>query len=99
MRSGSGEKEYLDAFTHEILPRLDGYRPDLIIISAGFDAHKDDPLANINLTENSFGIMTAMLTDAAAKYCNGRIISVLEGGYNLQALARSVEAHIIKLLG
>jgi acetoin utilization deacetylase AcuC-like enzyme len=64
------------------------------MISAGFDAHKDDPLANINLTEDSFAKMTGLLGEIAAKYAAGRIVSVLEGGYNLQALARSVEAHL-----
>ncbi|MBI1806150.1 MAG: histone deacetylase [Ignavibacteria bacterium] len=98
MRAGSGEEEYILAFTKEILPTLDGFRPNLILISAGFDAHKDDPLANINLTEESFARMTTMLTEAARKYCNGRIVSVLEGGYNVNALARSVEAHLTQLL-
>lgn len=94
MPSGSGEKEYLNAFHNEILPLLEQYRPHLIIISAGFDAHRDDPLANINLTEKTFGDMTMMMRELADKHCKGRIISVLEGGYNLQALARSVEAHV-----
>lgn len=98
MREGSGEIEYRKAFSTEILPALDRYRPDLIIISAGFDAHKDDPLVNINLTEQSFAEMTTMLRDAADKHCNGRIVSVLEGGYNVDALARSVEAHLLNLL-
>ena len=94
MRAGSGEKEYIDAFSKEILPTLDGFRPDLIIFSAGFDAHKDDPLANINLTEESFTKLTSMMREAAERYSQGRIVSVLEGGYNLAALARSVEAHV-----
>jgi acetoin utilization deacetylase AcuC-like enzyme len=98
MRSGSGEKEYLEAFTMEILPALDRYRPDLILISAGFDAHKDDPLANINLTEESFATFTTLTREAANKYCDGRIVSILEGGYNLDALARSVESHVRVLL-
>ena len=98
MRAGSGESEYLDAFTKEILPVLDGFRPELIMISAGFDAHKDDPLANINLTEHSFAKLTSMMTESAQRYCNGKIVSVLEGGYNLTALAASVEAHINALL-
>ncbi|MBI4546690.1 MAG: histone deacetylase [Ignavibacteriae bacterium] len=98
MRAGSGEKEYVDAFRNEILPILDGYRPDLIMISAGFDAHTDDPLANINLTEQSFALLTSMIREAAEKYCNGRIVSVLEGGYHLQALATSVEAHVREFL-
>jgi acetoin utilization deacetylase AcuC-like enzyme len=94
MEAGSGEKEYLDAFQKVILPSLDLYQPDLLIISAGFDAHKNDPLANINLTEESFAAMTVMLRDLAQKSCRGRMVSVLEGGYNLLSLARSVEAHI-----
>ena len=98
MRAGSGEKEYLEAFHNEILPALEGYRPDLIMISAGFDAHKDDPLANINLTEESFTTMTSMMMEAAGKCCGGKIVSVLEGGYNLDALARSVETHLRVLL-
>lgn len=97
MPAGSGEEDYLAAFRQEIIPALDNYRPDLIIISAGFDAHKDDPLANINLTEESFAAMTAMLKDSAARHSGGRIVSVLEGGYDLQALARSVEAHLRSL--
>lgn len=99
MQAGSGEKEYLDAFQNQILPALDTYQPQLLLISAGFDAHKDDPLANINLTEESFEKMTEMLMDVASKHCGGRIVSVLEGGYNLEALARSVEGHLTKLKG
>lgn len=98
MRSGSEEREYLETFTKEIIPALDGYRPDLIILSAGFDAHKDDPLANINLTEGTFGKLTILMREVANKYCEGRIVSVLEGGYNLQALARSVEVHLQELM-
>lgn len=98
MRAGSGEKDYLEAFTKEILPALDAFRPELILISAGFDAHKDDPLANINLQEESFSAFTNMLMEAADSHCAGKMVSVLEGGYNLQALARSVEAHLIALM-
>jgi acetoin utilization deacetylase AcuC-like enzyme len=98
MRSGSGEKEYLEAFRGEILPALETFRPDLIMISAGFDAHKDDPLATIDLPEESFAVFTGMLAETAAKHCDGRMISVLEGGYNLRALASSVEAHLRRLI-
>ncbi|TLY27794.1 MAG: histone deacetylase [Ignavibacteria bacterium] len=94
MSAGSGEKEYLDAFRGEILPALDRYRPELIMISAGFDAHRDDPLANINLTEESFSKLTLLISESARRNCNGKIVSVLEGGYHLTALARSVEAHL-----
>jgi acetoin utilization deacetylase AcuC-like enzyme len=98
MRAGSGEKEYLEAFQKEIIPAIERYRPELIVISAGFDSHKDDPLANINLTEESFAKMTTIVMELAEKYCSGKIVSVLEGGYNLQALARSVKEHVNKLL-
>ncbi|HYQ87874.1 MAG TPA: histone deacetylase [Bacteroidota bacterium] len=94
MSAGSGEKEYLDAFVGEILPALDRYRPELIIISAGFDAHRDDPLANINLSEDSFSKLTVLISESAGRNCNGKIVSILEGGYHLAALARSVEAHL-----
>ena len=98
MKAGSGEKEYLQAFRESILPALHGFKPELLMISAGFDAHTDDPLAGIELTEESFSAMTKMLMDVADKYCGGRIVSVLEGGYDLRALARSVEAHLRELL-
>lgn len=98
MKPGSGEKEYLEAFRNRILPALHKFQPQLLMISAGFDAHKDDPLANIQLTEESFATMTGMLMEISSTYCGGKIISVLEGGYDLRALARSVEAHLAKLI-
>jgi acetoin utilization deacetylase AcuC-like enzyme len=98
MRAGSGEPEYLAAFTREIVPLLETFRPELILLSAGFDAHRDDPLANINLTEESFAQLTTIVMGSAAKCCNGRIVSILEGGYNILALARSVEAHLRRLI-
>jgi acetoin utilization deacetylase AcuC-like enzyme len=94
MRPGSGEKEFVETFRGRIMPALHKFRPELLIISAGFDAHKDDPLANINLTEESFATLTGFAGEIANKYCGGRIVSVLEGGYNLQALACSVAAHL-----
>jgi len=94
MEAGSGENEYLEAFANEIIPSLNDYGPELVIISAGFDAHRDDPLANINLTEHSFARMTEMLRNGAEAWCDGRIVSVLEGGYNLFALASCAEIHL-----
>ena len=94
MRPGSGEEEFIAAFHNRIMPALHKFRPELLLISAGFDAHRDDPLANINLTDQSFAAMTELATEIASKYCGGRIVSVLEGGYNLDALAKSVEAHL-----
>lgn len=98
MKAGSGELEYLEVFCKEIIPVLDGYHPQLIIISAGFDAHKEDPLANMNLTDDTYRILTEMMAETAEKYAKGRIISVLEGGYNLQALSRSLQKHIEALI-
>lgn len=94
MGAGSVEKDYLDAFQTHIHPALDNFRPEFLFISAGFDAHKDDPLAGIHLTEESFSRMTEVLLDITRESCGGRVVSVLEGGYNLQALARSVAAHL-----
>jgi acetoin utilization deacetylase AcuC-like enzyme len=86
--AGSGEKAYFPLFEKEIVPALERYKTDLLIISAGFDAHRDDPLAGMELTEQSFAEMTRFVRNVAP------IVSVLEGGYNLEALARSVEAHV-----
>lgn len=97
MEAGSTEKEYLEAFREQILPALNRFKPQLLILSAGFDAHKDDPLANIELTENSFAEMTKLVMEISDKHCGGRIVSVLEGGYNLSALAKSVETHLIHM--
>lgn len=94
MKAGSNEADYLQVFKTEIVPVLNTYRPELILISAGFDAHRDDPLANINLTEYSFGIFTEILSEVAAKYSDNKIVSVLEGGYNLNALSKSVQKHL-----
>jgi acetoin utilization deacetylase AcuC-like enzyme len=90
--AGSGEGEYLAAFREQILPPLRRFRPELLVVSAGFDAHRDDPLGGMRLTDRSFGLFTRMVRDIAP------VVSVLEGGYNLDALARSVEAHLIALL-
>ncbi len=98
MRAGSGEKEYLEVFRKEVIPAIDGFHPQLMIISAGFDAHKEDPLANMNLTDDTYKIITEIVAETAEKYSEGRIISVLEGGYHLKALSCSVQKHIEALL-
>ncbi len=97
MAPGSGEREYVQAFRREIVPALKNFHPDVLMISAGFDAHQADPLANINLTEHSFGVLTDLLLEVAEQECRGRIVSVLEGGYDLRALALSVETHLSHL--
>jgi len=94
MTPGSGDEDYRRAFEETILPLLGDYRPDLIMISAGFDCHADDPLGGMGLTSGFFGEMTAMLVGFAADRCAGRIVSVLEGGYNLSSLAESVGFHL-----
>ena len=99
MPAGSGDREYEQAFRERILPKIDEFQPELIIISAGFDAHRDDPLANIRLTTDFFGWMTRVLMDKADHYAQGRIISLLEGGYNLQRLPECIAVHLLELAG
>ncbi len=98
MKSGSTDTDYLSALETDLNNIQKNFKPDLILISAGFDAHKDDPLAGILLTENGFLQMSELIAKLAWKCCNGKILSVLEGGYNLNALALSVEAHLEVLL-
>ncbi len=88
----------LEDFTRG-LQEAEKHDPDLILISAGFDAHREDPLANLRLTESDYGEMTSHVMDLACKKCKGRIVSVLEGGYNLIALAQSVLRHLEVLSG
>ncbi len=82
-----------------MLPRMEAFQPDLVIISAGFDAHWRDPLASINLTETDFGWATQRVMALADKVCGGRVVSVLEGGYDLEGLAKSASAHLDALMG
>jgi len=97
MTPGSTDDDYRKAFKDKIIPALDDFQPELIFMSAGFDAHKDDPLAGISLSTEFYGEMTAMLKRVAEKYCEGRIISALEGGYNLDILKKTVALHLTEL--
>jgi acetoin utilization deacetylase AcuC-like enzyme len=81
-----------------ILPRLKAFRPDLLMISAGFDAHERDPLANLQLVEEDFAWVTRELMAVADASAGGRVVSVLEGGYDLQGLAQSAAAHVTALM-
>ncbi len=99
MRAYSGDEDYLGIVENRLIPHMHRFQPDLIIISAGFDAHQDDPLAQINLSADCFAKMTALIKDAANDLCGGRLISMLEGGYNLDALADSVHGHLEQLAG
>ena len=99
MAAGSGEEEYERAFSERILPCIDAFKPEFIIVSAGFDAHRDDPLGQIRLGTEFFGWMTLRVMELAAKHCDGRVLSVLEGGYDLRALPLCVNEHLRALAG
>jgi acetoin utilization deacetylase AcuC-like enzyme len=96
---GDGGAKFRTAFENLILPQLTKFAPELIVISAGFDAHRRDPLANINLDAEDFGWVTRKLLDVAHSSAGGRVVSVLEGGYDLQGLKESVAAHVTALMG
>ena len=98
LRHGDMGAEFKAAIRQRILPNLDDFRPDLILISAGFDAHHQDPLGGLRLTEEDFDWVTAEILDRADRYADGRLVSVLEGGYDLEGLAKSAAAHIERLM-
>jgi len=98
LRPGAGGEAFRAAFEEKILPRLAGFAPELVVISAGFDAHMNDPLANLNLTEEDFAWATRKIMDIADRSAGGRVVSVLEGGYDLEALADSAAAHVVALM-
>ena len=95
---GSGGAEMRAAYEGQAFSRLRAFRPELIIISAGFDAHQDDPLANLNWSTGDFAWITAQLCQIADEVCEGRIVSTLEGGYDLNALAEATRAHVEELI-
>ncbi|MEX5727759.1 acetoin utilization deacetylase AcuC-like enzyme [Rhodovulum iodosum] len=95
---GDGSAKFRAAYEGHILPRLDAFAPELVLISAGFDAHSADPLAQINLSEDDFAWITGRLCDIADAHAGGRVVSTLEGGYDLDALAASVAAHVQVLM-
>ncbi len=99
LSEGTDGRMFKEAVETVILSRIAAFSPDLIIISAGFDAHYRDPLGNLNLTENDFAWITGKLIDVALSRCDGRIVSVLEGGYDLEGLADSAAAHVLTLMG
>ena len=98
LRAGDGGTKFSEAFETAILPRLRNFRPDLIVISAGFDAHHRDPLANLKLQEADFDWVTRKLMEIADATAKGRVVSVLEGGYDLEGLAISAAAHVGALM-
>jgi acetoin utilization deacetylase AcuC-like enzyme len=98
LRPGDGGEKFREAFESEILPRLRAFRPELVVVSAGFDAHQRDPLANLTFVEADFEWATRKLMEIADQSASGRVVSVLEGGYDLQGLANSVAAHAAALM-
>jgi len=98
LSNGDDGSRFKQAFRERILPALDNFRPDLLMISAGFDAHYRDPLAGLNLVADDFDWVTGKLMEVADHCCEGRVVSLLEGGYDLQGLAESASAHVNRLM-
>ncbi|MGB7336178.1 MAG: histone deacetylase family protein [Salaquimonas sp.] len=98
LRNGDDGSAFKEAFRNRILPAVDNFAPDLILISAGFDAHRLDPLAGLNLEAEDFDWATGKLMELSTKHCDNRLVSLLEGGYDLQGLAESTAAHVNRLM-
>jgi len=98
LRAGAGSEDFRYAVNEWIMPQLGQFAPDLVMISAGFDAHKDDPLGGLRLAEADFIWVTEQLTGFAERYCGGRLVSTLEGGYDIDALASSTAEHVAVLM-
>jgi acetoin utilization deacetylase AcuC-like enzyme len=95
--AGTGDREWLRALETQVIPALERFAPEFVLVSAGFDAHERDPLSYTRVTTDGFRRMTEVVTAFAASRCGGRVVSLLEGGYDLDALAESVEAHVAVL--
>jgi acetoin utilization deacetylase AcuC-like enzyme len=95
--AGAGRGEIYGAFRESLLSAAEKFQPDLVFISAGFDSRADDPLGQFRLTDDDFKDLTRLMMDVAETHCSGKIVSVLEGGYNLAGLARAVTAHVSTL--
>ena len=98
LQAGASSQAFREAYTTQCLPALEAFKPELLLISAGFDAHQADPLASLALSEEDFAWITAELASIARKHCGGKIVSSLEGGYELSALGRCVAAHVKQLI-
>jgi acetoin utilization deacetylase AcuC-like enzyme len=98
LRAGDGSAQFREAMNTKILTNLNSFEPDLVIISAGFDAHVRDPLGSLELVEEDFAWATLQLMEIAETHCEGRVVSILEGGYDLQGLAGGVGAHLAALM-
>ncbi len=98
LSAGSGSEAFREAITEQWLPALAAHKPQMIFVSAGFDAHRDDPLGGLLLEDEDFAWITRLIAEMAGRYCNGRLVSSLEGGYDYASLARCVALHINELL-
>jgi acetoin utilization deacetylase AcuC-like enzyme len=98
MTPGEGDEEYREIFQRVLVPAADSFQPEFVLISAGFDAHRDDPLASMGLTEQGYADLTGIVGGIARRHGQGRILSCLEGGYHLKSLSASVERHVLALL-
>lgn len=97
--AGSGRKQVLGAFADKLVPAMRKFKPELVLISAGFDSRRDDPLGRFTLDDDDFTDLTQVMLDIAKEYADGRLISVLEGGYRLEGLASATAAHVKALIG
>jgi acetoin utilization deacetylase AcuC-like enzyme len=98
MSAGEGDDDYREIFERVLVPAADAFKPDFVLVSAGFDAHREDPLAGMGLTEEGYEALTKIVLDIARRHSQGRVLSCLEGGYNLAALSASVERHLLTML-
>ena len=98
MTAGEGDEVYCRLFEKVLIPAADNFKPDFVVLSAGFDAHRNDPLASMGLTEDGYAELTRLVVQIAQRHCNGRVLSSLEGGYHLASLSASVERHLMALL-
>lgn len=96
--AGSTDADYIRHFTDAIIPAIDQFQPDFILLSAGFDAHRSDPLGQVLLSAEGYGELTKLVLQLATRHCEGRLVSLLEGGYDLEATAASAAAHLRALL-
>jgi acetoin utilization deacetylase AcuC-like enzyme len=96
-RAGAGRKEILGVYQADLIPAADRFKPQLVMLSAGFDSRVGDPLGHFTLTDDDFAALTDVLRDIATRHAGGRIVSVLEGGYPLEGLTRAVGAHLARL--
>jgi len=94
MKAGDGDAPYLRAVEDVVVRLIDDYRPSTILLSAGFDAHKRDPLGGMTVSEYAYGEITKRVVECAERHCEGRVLSLLEGGYDMEGLAASVDEHV-----